>query len=238
MELNLAGQNCFWINEPLLRGEIGGDPAFGSWKNWGGYKTWLAPQSRWPDPNAQSEAMDNVEWDVLSHSEAEIELRGPIIPWSGLRLGRRLSLAADEPKVRARESMTNAGAEPQTWAVWAVAQFPVPGWAVYPAEGARRALAPPARSFDGDRLRFVGDSKWKTGALVSEGWGEYRADSWRWTFRAAFAPHASLPHPDDCNLETWSNSAPGYMELEWLGPLVTLEPGESWEWGTEWAIAV
>lgn len=235
MELNYRGQNCFWINDALLKGEIGGDPTFGNWMNWGGHKTWLAPQSRWPSPNAQSDEMDNVEWDVVSQSETGIELRGPVIPWGGVRLGRRLTLADGASEAQVLESITNESDGPRTWSVWAVAQFPVPGWAVYPKDE-RKTLTPPVRRFDGDRLRFAGDSKWKVGALTPSGWGEYRADSWQWSFRACFAADVSLPHPDGCNLETWSNSAPGYMELEWLGPLLTLAPGETWAFETGWSL--
>ena len=138
--------------------------------------------------------------------------------------------------MRVRETISNATTSPQMWAVWAVAQFPVPGWATYPPDGVRRTLVPPTQHFDGDRLRFVGDLKWKVGALTPSGWGEYRADSWQWAFHALFNPDSSVLHPDDCNLETWSNSEPGYMELEWLGPLLTLAPRESWAFETEWEI--
>jgi hypothetical protein len=240
MELLFRKQNLFWINEPLLKGEAEGDPAFGGWLNWGGYKTWLAPQSRWPDPDAQSDEMDNVEWTVIGQTDSAVgtslHLRGPIIPWGGVQLGRQITLRAGEKKVTARESIHNAGDKTQTWAVWAVAQFPVPGWATFPGEGARKTLALTPPKFRRDRLHFKGDSKWKVGTLAKEGWGEYQANSWPVTFRASFPPHADLPHPDDCNLETWSNSGPAYMELEWLGPLVTLKPGESWAFETSWTV--
>ncbi|HKZ69055.1 MAG TPA: hypothetical protein VJ020_03190 [Anaerolineales bacterium] len=237
MELIADGVNYFWVNEPLLRGEIGGDPTFGNWLNWGGYKTWLAPQSRWPNPVEQSDERDNVEWEVIDQSATEIELRGPVIAWSGVRLERRLALATGEPQVRVLESITNESAAPRTWALWAVAQFPVPGWATYPPAGERKTLVPPIHEFDGDCLRYIGGAKWKVGALTPNGWGEYRADPWPRTLRAGFAVHPGRPHPDDCNLETWSNSDPDYMELEWLGPLVTLQPGESWTFETEWSLA-
>ncbi|MBI3240917.1 MAG: hypothetical protein HYZ49_01320 [Chloroflexi bacterium] len=240
MELIVRKQNLFWINEPLLKGEAGGDPAMGNWMNWGGYKTWLAPQSRWPDPNALSDEMDNVEWAVVGQTDSPVatslHLRGPIIPWSGLQLSRQITLRAGEKKVAVRESIHNASDTTQTWAAWAVAQFPTPGWAVYPSEGARKTLALTPPKFRRDQLHFKGDKKWKTGALTSEGWGEYQAKNWAKSFRASFAPHANLPHPDNCNLETWSNTDPAYMELEWLGPLVTLKPGESWAFETEWFI--
>jgi hypothetical protein len=238
MELLVDGHNCLWTNVPLLKGEVNGDPTFGNWMNWGGYKTWLGPQSRWPDPGSQSDEMDNVEWEVVDQTPTAIELLGPPIPWAGVRLGRRLSLAAarGEPRVHVLESIANTSDVSRSWAVWAVTQFPVPGRATYPPDGGRRVLVPPAAEFDGDCLRFVGGTKWKVGALTHAGWGAYRADSWACTFRANFAVHAGLPQPDDCTLETWSNSDPDYMELEWLGPMVTLQPGERWVFETDWEV--
>ena len=245
MELIVGSRNLLWINQPLLEGRAGGDPAFGGWKNWGGYKTWLAPQAHWPDPEAQSEDIDSVEWEVVARTEDSLDLRGPIIPWSGVRLGRRIALTPEAQRrgqtlgVSIGETILNASAQPQTWAVWAVAQFPVPGWATFPSKDSKRVKtlhASPPR-LDQGRLRFSGNSKWKVGALGVEGWGEYRADGWPRAFRAIFPPQAALPHADDCNLEVWSNSDPGYMELEWLGPIVTLKPGEEWVFETEWAIS-
>jgi hypothetical protein len=128
MELLVDGHNCLWTNVPLLKGEVNGDPTFGNWMNWGGYKTWLGPQSRWPDPGSQSDEMDNVEWEVVDQTPTAIELLGPPIPWAGVRLGRRLSLAAarGEPRVHVLESIANTSDVSRSWAVWAVTQFPVP----------------------------------------------------------------------------------------------------------------
>lgn len=243
MELIVGGRNLFWINEPLLESKTGGEADFGGWKNWGGYKTWLAPQSHWPDPEAQPDDMDNVEWDVAAQTEDSLDLRGPVIPWSGVRLGRRIALKTpgvfETPGVSISETILNASAQPQTWAVWAVAQFPVPGGATFPSKDSKRVKtlrASPPR-LDQGRLRFSGNSKWKVGALGVEGWGEYRADGWPQTFRAVFPAHPTLPHPDDCNLEAWSNSDPDYMELEWLGPIVALKSGEEWTFETTWIIS-
>ncbi len=238
MELIVNGQNLLWINQPLLEGHAAGDPAFGGWKNWGGYKAWLAPQAHWPNPEAQPDDMDNVEWEVAAQAEDSVDLRGPIIPWGGVRLGRRIALKT--PGVSVSETILNASAQPQTWAVWAVAQFTVPGWVTFPSAASKRVKslrASPPR-LDRGRLRFSGDSKWKVGAPGVEGWGKYRADAWPQTFHAVFAPHSTLPHPDDCGLEAWSNSDPDYMELEWLGPMVTLKPGDEWTFETRWEVVI
>ncbi len=238
MELIVGGRNLFWINEPLLAGKTGGEADYGGWKNWGGYKTWLAPQAHWPNPEAQPDDMDNVEWEVAAQTDDSLDLRGPVIPWGGVRLGRRIALKT--PGVSVGETIFNASAQPQTWAVWTVAQFPIPGWATFPSKDSKRVKAlhasPPR--LDRGRLRFSGISKWKVGAPGVEGWGEYRADAWPQTFRAVFAPHSTLPHPDDCGLEAWSNSDPDYMELEWLGPIVTLKPGDEWTFETRWELVI
>ena len=244
MELKTGrpAQNHLWINDPLLAGQAGGDPAFGGWKNWGGYKTWLAPQSRWPDPMAQSDAVDNVEWEVIAQTEslsaASLSLRGPMISWGGVYFGRQITVRGKSRAVSIRETITNGSSEPRTWAVWAVAQFPVPGHAAFPpaAIKAARALHAAPPKFRGGQLRFDGKEYWKVGALSAESWAQYQAKPWPRAFRVSFPPHADLPHPDDYNLEAWNNTRPAYMELEWLGPLVTLKPGESWAMDTEWHI--
>jgi hypothetical protein len=225
-----------WRNEPLLKGETGGDPTFGNWMNWGGYKTWLAPQDSWPNPMGPSTEMDRAEWEIMKADVSTIELRGPAISWAGVRLGRRLSLAANILAVRVRETIENVSESPRTWAVWSVTQLPVPGWATYPSNADRRSLVPPAQTFNGDRLRFSSDAKWKMGAYVSEGWGSYKADAWNGAFKVVFSPHPQTEYPNKVNLETWSNTSPDYMELEWLGPSVTLWPNERWDWETEWRL--
>jgi hypothetical protein len=181
--------------------------------------------------------MDNVEWEVAAQTDDSLELRGPVIPWSGVRLVRRIALKP--PGVSVIETIFNASAQAQTWAVWAVAQFPVPGWATFPPEDSKRVKtlrASPPR-LDRGRLRFDGNSKWKVGAPGVEGWGEYRADSWTQTCRDMLKPHTTLMHPDDCILEGWSKRDPNYMELEWLGLIVTLKPGEEWMFETTWIIS-
>lgn len=238
MELIADGQNYLWINQPLLEGRAGGDPHFGGWKNWGGYKTWLAPQDQWPNPDAQPDKMDNGRWEVTARTDSGIELWGPVIPWGGVRLGRSIALDPGQPKVVVRESIQNMSSGERRWGIWAVAQFPTPGWAKFFTDSPKRARRlherPP--SFEGDRIRFAGDAKWKIGVIDRTGEAEYCADGWPRSFHAGFAPHMFQPHPDACNLEAWSNTAPAYMELEWLGPMVVLKPEESWTFETAWRL--
>ncbi len=237
MEWIVSEKNFLWINEPLLRGaKVKG------WKNWGGYKTWIAPQSKWKKIDLPDEQMDQSEWQIIGVADsavgASIELRSPFIAWAGVALSRRIMLKAGESKVHVRESLHNAGQKNQTWSLWGVAQFPVPGYATFPSDAIKniRTLHGKPREFKAKKLKFDGDSKWKVGALTSEGWGTYQAKKWSGGVTVHFPPHPNQPHADESNLEAWSNSNPDYMELEWLSPLITLKPNEMFTVETTWIL--
>ncbi len=237
MELIVSEKNFLWINEPLLKGaKVKG------WKNWGGYKTWIAPQSKWKKIDLPDEQMDQSEWHIVgvadSAAATSIELRSPLIKWAGVVLNRRVTLRAREAKIFIRESILNASDANQTWALWGVAQFPVPGVATFPNDAIKniRKLHGKPHEFKAKKLKFDGDSKWKVGALTSEGWGTYQAKGWRDGITVRFSASPNHPHADESNLEAWSNSNPDYMELEWLSPLMTLKPGEERFFETQWEI--
>jgi hypothetical protein len=153
-------------------------------------------------------------------------------------LSRRITLRAGEAKISIRETMLNASAANQTWALWGVIQFPVPGVATFPNDVIKniRKLHGKPRQFKAKKLKFDGDSKWKVGALTSEGWGTYQAKGWRGGVTVRFPASPNQPHADESNLEAWSNSNPDYMELEWLSPLMILKPGEERSFETQWQI--
>ena len=237
MELIVSEKNFLWINEPLLRGA----KAKG-WKNWGGYKTWIAPQSKWKKIDLPDEQMDQSEWQIIgvadSAAVASIELRSPVIAWAGVTLSRRVTLRQSEAKIYIRESVTNVSKKNQTWALWGVAQFPVPGYATFPNDVIKNihTLRGKPHEFKAKKLKFDGDSKWKVGALTNEGWGTYQAKGWRGGITVRFPALPNQPHADNSNLEAWSNSNPDYMELEWLSPLITLKPDETFAMETTWIL--
>jgi hypothetical protein len=110
MELTVSEKNFLWINEPLLKGaKVKG------WKNWGGYKTWIAPQSKWKKIDLPDEQMDQSEWQIVgvadSAAATSIELRSPLIQWAGVVLSRRITLRAGDAQIFIREAILNASAE-------------------------------------------------------------------------------------------------------------------------------
>ena len=97
--------------------------------------------------------------------------------------------------------------------------------------------ADPRLSFGQTELRVAGDPRaeaCKIGYFNRQGWIEYRyADGLR--LRKRFEVQADLPHPDlGCNVEVYVRDA--FIELETLGPLIELAPGESTEHEEVWEI--
>ncbi len=73
----------------------------------------------------------------------------------------------------------------------------------------------------------------KLGYMNRAGWIDYRMDDWR--FRKSFRPQPDDPHADmGCNTEVYTNDR--HIELETLGPLVTLQPGERVEHAEFWEL--
>ncbi len=150
----LAGQR-FTAAQHVERGPYG-------WKNYGGDKTWPAPQGwrgphEWPGP--PDPVLDGGPFTVIdSHVEAglaTLAMRSPPDPYTGTQITRRLTLAANSSTVQLHIEMTNLGDQPVRWAIWDIAQLdarrgdppqPDPDCRLY------LPLAPDSRFAAGERL--------------------------------------------------------------------------------------
>jgi hypothetical protein len=142
---------------------------------------------------------------------------------------------------------------PITLAPWAITQLRLEGVAILPQH--TDTLDPdgllPNRQltlwqytrWDDPRLRLgegvievAGEpvpQAFKIGYFNHAGWMEYRYRDI--TFRKSFTPQRDRPHPDfGCNAEVYANDR--HIELETLGPLVTLAPGEQVEHVETWEV--
>jgi hypothetical protein len=73
----------------------------------------------------------------------------------------------------------------------------------------------------------------KLGASVKDGWAAYVRDGV--CFLKRFDYFEGMPYPDGgCSVECYTNSDPNMLELETLGPLEVLEPGEATEHVEHW----
>jgi len=133
-----AGIETLWRNAGLLDERlhpvsghvptpIGG--SLGDWVNYGGDKTWPAPQGwsgpgEWagpPDPVLDSGAFD---WSVeeLGDGSVRLVMTSADDPRTGLRLARAVTLSPGHHGYTLRLRGTNTSAAPVRWALWNVTQ--------------------------------------------------------------------------------------------------------------------
>ncbi len=235
MQFRFAGEteSPFWENENLAGRAMPVEP----WKiahgSFGGDKTWPAPQSdwNWPPPIAFDAAPNTATVD----SAGVITLTTPLDPKSGLRAIRRITLDPTEPVMHIATTHEKISGEPVTVSVWVITQLrdpvavfmPVPEKSLFPT-GATKEWPVPAEFLrrETDWIRFTRNpaKPQKTGndgtALV---WAGKRQ-----LLRITIPRVAGASYPDaGCSVEVYANEDPfPYVELETLGPLKTLRPGE------------
>ena len=139
LSLSLDGRELLWRDrsmtddrlQPLVAPRVPTSGAsYDEWQNWGGDKTWPAPQgsgpTQWPGP--PDAILDGGAYVVEHVAERSITMRSSFDEKSGLRISRSilLSESADpEPGyVQVVSTLTNESARTIRWAAWEVAQFP------------------------------------------------------------------------------------------------------------------
>ena len=172
-----------------------------------------------------------------------VRLCQPPEPDTGIRKYMEIYLHDDAPAVTIIHCLQNDGAWPVELAPWAITQMPLGGVAILPQPSPvsdssnllpnRHLVLWPYTSWQDSRLRLYDDHvlvqaeaqlpACKVGYLNQHGWiGYLRGGVF---FAKHFAPQPGKLHADrGCNVEAYCNEH--LIELETLGPLVRLLPGE------------
>ena len=220
---------------------------YGPYRLWGGHRLWHAPETaaRTYVPDDSGLRVVNVtDGVVLTHDE----------PRTGIRKEVAITMPRDAPTVHLVHRLTNTGLWSVELAPWAITQLRLGGTAVLPTTGAAddEGLLPdrlialwPYSRWDDPRFR-PGEAAieivtqaiarpFKLGYLNRVGWLAYRYGGV--TFTKRWTPQPERPHVDfGCNAEVYTNDR--HLELETLGPLVRLAPGETVEHVEEWVVEV
>jgi len=126
------GDHPFLFMNPNLAGRLftpaenWGDGTIASWKNYGGNKTWPAPQGwsgpgEWagpPDP-----VLDSGRFRTLSVDPLRAVVQSPPDPRTGLQITRELILEPGAARAVLRRTMRNASDHPVRWSLWDVTQL-------------------------------------------------------------------------------------------------------------------
>ena len=261
MSFSLAGRELFFANHD----ELAAGPPWqveGRWRNWGGYKMWPAPQARWggpPDPpggvldggaySAHVEVEPEGRWSAVTMVSERDEV-------TGLRFERSLRLEVGSSSALLSQRMANVSEDSVEWSIWDVTQVPgrgapgEPAWVYFQLEGdggdpgyVLQAGEPDNPTWVPGVAQGVMGVKYtgrvgKIGEMSRGNWMAFRSGD---LVYAKLFPQASPEevYPDGgVNVEVWSNPDPSYMEMEILGPLTTLAPGEAADHEQRWLAAV
>ncbi len=232
-----GGPNVFAVLAET-RGQSGGD----TWQPYGGHRLWHAPEvkprSYFPDTEAYGTPV--MEGDTL-------RLTHPTESTTGIQKEMRVSLAPSGPAVKVEHILTNHNVWPVTLSAWALSIVAPGGKVVLPQEPfvSHDDELVPARPLVLWKFTDMADPRWrwgtkyltltpqedlgmsqKVGLYNAQGWGAHLANEQAFVVRIDPAPGGPSVLPDmGCNFETFAKGL--FQELETLGPLTTLEPGQS-----------
>lgn len=246
----VGGENLFHVRA----GEAGGSGE-AEWMFRGGWRLWVSPEE-----SGTTYALDNARCEAAVEG-GTLRVTGPLQPESGIRKVVEVSLVGGEPRVRVTGRIQNASERPLTFAAWSLPVLRPGGRAFAPLDVGpatsfdsvrRLILWSYARFSDpryvfGDRLVQIDharveapppgqvgrrDDESKIGTDSTQGWAAYLLGDTlfikRWRHEEG--------QRTDGGATTEIYSSHEFLELEHLGPLGTIAPGEEIVLAEEWHI--
>ncbi|MCL5103790.1 MAG: DUF4380 domain-containing protein [Armatimonadetes bacterium] len=236
---------CYrFIGETNILRELGPEAVVkhdaGEWHPWGGHRFWHAPEvlprSYWPD-NAP------VDAEILGGDT--VRVTAPME--SGPQVRKELTIKLDPTGTRVTIShkLTNHNIWPIEVAPWALTIMNSGGVTICPQEPivshddsllpartlalwAFTNLADPRLSLGRKYIRLSTDANInepnKIGVANKQGWAAYLRQGTLFVKRFPYIERANYPDLG-CNFENYTEGE--FLEVETLGPLETLDPGES-----------
>ena len=231
----IGGQNLF----KEFDGQIGRSGE-AEWQPRGGHRLWFGPEDR-----IKTYAPDNGPVRIAVNGGA-IEATGAVEPSTGLEKKIALRMAASGTAVELVHRLRNAGGEPFRLAPWSLTMVAPGGAGIHglPARGDYTGNLLPTGPLVLWAYTNLADPRWtllenyivlrqdpnnanpqKLGTYQEHTWGAYLLNGELFVKRyEAVAPPAAYPD-FGCTFETFTNA--DILELETLGPLTTLAPGQS-----------
>lgn len=240
----VGGDNLF-CEIPGHQGGSGED----KWMNRGGHRLWIAPEA----PEFSYE-LDNVPYAEATAISGGVRVRQDPGPQTGVQKEMEITLDGATGFATIRHKLTNCGKAPVRLSLWTVNVMgqgreiiPLPPKAPHSpstllpnqnfAMWSYSDFADPRWTF-GSRFIFLrqepgNPTNQKIGLRNRFGWLAYERSGALFVMKF---PHLEgAEYPDfGCNCETFTNGT--FTELESLGPMTTLAPGESVEHPEEWRL--
>ncbi len=243
IHFSFPGDNNIFAEFPEQIGQTGGD----EWKIYGGHRFWHAPESK-----PRTYYPDNEPVKVRDLGEV-VRFMQATETTTGLQKELDISLSPNNTRVKVVHRLYNHNLWPVELAPWAISVMAPGGTAVLPL--------PPGGSHEDNLLptadlvmwayTHLGDPRWtwgneyillrqdpeatspqKIGTNNMHGWAGYVRNGR--LFLKTFTPHNSTQTYADNGSSTELFTEARFLEVESLGPLVALQPGETVEYTEKW----
>jgi hypothetical protein len=219
----------------------------GPYRILGGHRLWHSPEM-----SAFTYIPDGTGLNV-QELPGGVRLTQPVEVQTGIQKTMEIRMSADQPSLRISHILENKGIQPVRTAAWALTMLPVGGRAIMPLETQpvdpeglqpnRNLVFWPYTKITDSRLHFAdehveietrSDGKpLKIGGFKHDGWLGYWRGGILFQKRTNSTPSAEYPDRS-CNLEVYTNST--VIELETLGMLINLQPGETTTLIEDWSL--
>ncbi|HLT73080.1 MAG TPA: hypothetical protein VKZ75_10530 [Cyclobacteriaceae bacterium] len=240
----ISKQNLFYL-DPQQVGKTGGD----AWRIYGGHRLWHAPEAM---PRSYHPDNERVEFTV---SGGCIKLKQERESTTGIVKEIEITLASDKNEVTVLHRLVNENLWDIKLSVWALSMLAPGGRAIIPHEpyGTESDFLLPARSLALWQFTKMNDPRWiwgekyiqvkqdtlhrsdqKIGVTNKQRWAAYHLNEDLLIKSFDYYPRASYPD-FGCNNEIFVNG--DFLEIETLGPLTKLAPGEVVEHTERWLLA-
>jgi hypothetical protein len=211
---------------------------FGDFYFRGGHRLWHAPEDM-----PRTYIPDNVGGEV-SNIPKGVRIQMPTEPWTNITKAIEIELNPEKPQVILRHELRNDSPWPIEFAPWALSMFKQGGVGIFPQPignidefgllSNRNLSLWPYMEINDPRLVLRDDfilvqatpsqTPIKFGYYNSHGWMGYWINGT--LFIKRFTSNPQVKYPDNgCNAESYCNHE--FIELESLGELAWVEPGES-----------
>jgi hypothetical protein len=247
-----GGPNLFYTR----RAELGGSGE-SQWMFRGGWRLWVSPERI-----ETTYALDNAPCTVEMIEGTTLRVTEPIQPAAGIQKRIDVTLDSDRPRLRVTSRITNVSDQAVTYAAWSLPVLRPGGRAFVPLDvgpptsfdAIRRLILWSYTEFADPRYRFRDrlieidhtrvkpapagqagrrDDESKIGVDSSQGWAAYHLDGN--LFLKRFPHDAAGTYPDGgSTIEVYSSHE--FLELEHLGPLAALQPGQAIVFPEDWWI--
>ena len=239
-----------FVGKPNVFAEMPDDVVqteWGAWKPYGGHRFWHAPEVK-----PRSYAPDNAPVAFELVGTDSIRLTQPVEPQTGMQKEMLVTLDPVGTGVRVAHRLTNKGVWTVEAAAWALTIVAGGGTTIIPQEPYKSHddYVLPARPMVLWHYTDLTDPRWtigkkyvrlrtedslnfaqKVGVANKQGWMAYLNDTTLFVKRFPYLAGAKYPD-EGCNCETFTKGS--FMEVETVGPLMTINPGDTIEHVERW----